>query len=466
LIYNSANPGQYLITNVSSTSPSCVLQNQNVAHTDMSGSFSYDITNGNTIQLSRAIEGNYYNTNNCTSVMKYINGQDALLAELISTQVNAYSGSPFRPNAFQMVSADVNTNDKVRSNDVTLIMQRSVKSICEFPQDWNYTLGNTANPIPPAGPVNRSYDWLFIDKYTFDHSADFVIDGAYPYTDPLLAAGYWRDDVPNVPLCIPVRTQNGTCPGPVNDVYYGMLLGDINGNWAAVAGENVRTATTDDKIIFDIANAENLGNGYYNIPVMYSMSVAMTSLDFNIGYDKNYVQILSVDKTPVSVNADMRSMHNNDPAGRLHFISYTLSNVNSIGAVFYISVYVPEGSLKSEYFSGAYAYLNGDEVKGEVTGAKSNTTTGTFTQGQYQQTFVIKPNPAKEDITVDYLFTEAGNNSVRINDMMGVTLGEYVANNVQGSVMISLNTLTPGIYYCQLIENGMVIANKKLVVTR
>lgn len=114
----------------------------------------------------------------------------AFLASITTFQPLLPNGTT--PNAYQMIAGDVNVDDLLSAGEVTSIQQRIVGLIDEFPQ--------------AAYPVGQSLDWRFVDQITAATEADYSIHGMYPNFGDLdpTDAGYWRDDVPNVPECLPV----------------------------------------------------------------------------------------------------------------------------------------------------------------------------------------------------------------------------------------------------------------------
>jgi hypothetical protein len=62
----------------------------------------------------------------------------------------------------------------------------------------------------PLASYQASKDWRFVDEATVAQNADYQVHGAYPNfgnTNPA-DLGYWRDDVPNIPECLPTCQED------------------------------------------------------------------------------------------------------------------------------------------------------------------------------------------------------------------------------------------------------------------
>jgi len=161
--------------------------------------------NSEYVQIERQIvPDNYYTpAGTCVPVMSVINGMDCACLGFVTT----FSPMPpmcngsltGQPNPFQMVAGDVNMNDALSSGDITQIIQRILGNRCEYVQAWNYdALGN------PLASYQDSKDWRFVDQKTAAQNPDFQAHGLYPnfYNLDPSDAGYWRDDVPDIPECL------------------------------------------------------------------------------------------------------------------------------------------------------------------------------------------------------------------------------------------------------------------------
>jgi hypothetical protein len=205
--YNAAVPGQYLITNIYGADSTCVANPAPPVQPNLNGQFSYNILNGSSIKVVRDILP-------ATDVQTVINGFDANLGHKI-----LINDTSFIPSVFQLIALDVNADGVVSAGDVSQINQRSVKTIPEFRQKWNYHLNGTSNGQP-------SKDWLFINS-TLLTAPSYKKSLTYPSNDGL---GYSKYNVPIVPFCLQLPS-----PGSIT----GILVGDVNGNYTAVAPDGL-----------------------------------------------------------------------------------------------------------------------------------------------------------------------------------------------------------------------------------
>jgi hypothetical protein len=142
-------------------------------------------------------------------VQLVINGVDANLGHKV-----VLNDASFSPSVFQLIALDVNADGVVSAGDISQINQRSVKTIFEFKQKWNYNMNGTSN-----GQLSK--DWLFVNS-TLLNSPAYKKSLTYPNND---GSGYSKYNVPVVPFCLHVPA-----PGSIT----GILLGDADGNYAAV----------------------------------------------------------------------------------------------------------------------------------------------------------------------------------------------------------------------------------------
>lgn len=204
--YAINDPDNYLITNIYGVDSNC--SNKSVpVQPDLNGQFNYAFTNGSSIQIQRDILTS-------TNVQPVINGFDVSLGHKVL--VNDLS---FIPSIYQVIALDVNSDGVISAGDISQINQRSVKTIPEFRQKWNYN--NTGNS---NGQLSK--DWLFINSAALTDPA-YQVSATYPFDDNV---GYSKTNVPIVRFCLEVPTAN-------NASFTGIFLGDVNGNYANVSND-------------------------------------------------------------------------------------------------------------------------------------------------------------------------------------------------------------------------------------
>jgi hypothetical protein len=201
--YNAADPNHYLITNIYGADSNCVKSSAPPVNPNLAGQFSYNTLNGSSIKTERDILP-------ATDVQTVINGFDVNLGHKVLV-----NDTSFVPSIFQLIALDVNADGVVSAGDISQINQRTVKTITEFKQQWNYNMNGTSN-----GRLSK--DWLFVNSILLDSPA-YKKSLAYPFND---GSGYSKYQVPVVPFCLQV---------PATGSITGILLGDVNGNYASVA---------------------------------------------------------------------------------------------------------------------------------------------------------------------------------------------------------------------------------------
>lgn len=205
--YNAANPSQYLITNIYGADSNCVKTPAPAVQPNLTGQFSYNILNGSSVKIERDILP-------ATNVQSVINNTDANLGHKVLV-----NDTSFIPSIFQIIALDANADGVISAGDISQINQRSVKTLTEFKQKWNYTINGTSN-----GQLSK--DWLFVSA-TLLNSPAYKKSLTYPANDGL---GYSKYNVPIVPFCLQIPAT-----GPIT----GILLGDVNGNYATAANDGL-----------------------------------------------------------------------------------------------------------------------------------------------------------------------------------------------------------------------------------
>ncbi|HAS43674.1 MAG TPA: hypothetical protein DCS93_24550 [Microscillaceae bacterium] len=470
LSYN--NGTDELFTNIYGNNESCDSLATTSVNTDNEGYFVYDRTQGSRISIQRDIPGDFNNqTGQARSLMSVVNGMDCYYAGLITTfnQNDTQKGNAnWQPNAFQMLAADVNMNDQVRANDITLIQNRIVLKIKEFPQVWNYdySVGNT-NPIPRQNGL-YSLDWRFVDETTANNEADFKIAANYPvYLAGANDTGFWRDNVPNLTTCRPVYDGSVCDSNNTNNLFYGILLGDIDGNWNTQDNSNLRTTQDNGTLIIDVFNAQNLGDNVYRIPVYYRHDQPLNAIDFRFNYDHNKLEIQQVSYAANGEQAGLRMAWNAYQQQQFLLTSYTMDGVNTKEHVYYLEVKTKGETLSADDFLNTEAYLNGRLSQATViTNAIEQ---NKFTTGSNGTLLTVYPNPAKDQVTLSFapVSNQQDKYSVVITDLSGQRLSIKPQINEQGKVQFGVTHLTSGVYLVNLYDAaGQVVAREKLMIKR
>ena len=75
----------------------------------------------------------------------------------------------------------------------------------------------------------------------------------------------------------------------------------------------------------------------------------------------------------------------------------------------------------------------------------------------------LSPNPTTEMISADYRFLDHQERSWELFDATGKQIFNFVTNDKQGFLSISLSTVSDGLYFLIIRENGMIIETEKII---
>lgn len=436
------------------------------------GHFIYDRDMGESIQITRNIEGRYGEdliiNPSMPSPMDYINAEDARLVNLITN-----FDPDFLPNAYQMIAADVNMDDRILAGDATLIQRRSILKIPEFPQAWNYSGTNAQNP-----PTEDSKDWRFIDLATTNND-DFLIHSDYPLgvgnTVPHPTSGYWRDDVPDVLTCLPAPV----CDSDVIDPYHSVLVGDVDGNWngltAIALDENL-------KMQIELSQAQEVAPNVFDIPVTYDNEDGkqMHSFNMDIYYKSDIIELESISATgsgsfvtpsgeeiEVSFNEVFEGIdYNADIAGRLLVSAFTPGEINATSSpIFLIRMRLKNSNqslqdIDSKVFSGTLAMVNGKRIAASVNNEEITNIDPEILENFTAQLY---PNPATGNVLFKHTALDKDAN-IAIYNLLGAMVQQTTVRANETTHDINLNNLSPGIYFVHLTQEGYPITTIKLIV--
>lgn len=428
LAYDQLNPATYLITNIYGNDATCGAQSAIAVQPDLSGNFSYNTQNGVNVNINRDILGT-------TDVQPVINGFDALLAQKV-----LLNDVTFTPSVYKIVAMDVNIDGFISAGDVSQINQRTVLLIPEFKQAWNYDV--LGNPIPGAG---ASKDWLFIDSVRVQTNPAYAISATYPAWD---GTGFNKSHSPVVPFCLPVPSTlvNGDCPLITPETYKGVLVGDVNGNYATVGSGGI-FRNAGDKVIFDLSKAV-VGNGYVDVPVSLFTGETVNALDFALQFNQNNLTFISV-----ITNADyLQSLaHFNADDKTVRFTSFSLKNYDLNKSLVAVRFATASGKINASDLNSLVGYINGEKVAAEVIDAMSESVANVS----------VYPNPAKDVLNV--LVSE--NATVELFDATGklAILQPAIAANQKQEINISV--LANGVYTLKVYNNNFVTV-KKVVINK
>ena len=428
--YNSANPTQYLITNIYGSDVTCASKSSNAVQPDLNGNFSYTTDNGANVKIEKDIVAT-------TDVQPVINGADALLARRVL--VNDLT---FTPSVYQIVSMDVNMDGVISAGDVSQINQRAVLLISEFRQAWNYNNSGVSNGQP-------SKDWLFADSVTLANDLAYKISTTYPLNDGI---GFSKFKVPVIAFCLPVPVTNSSiCPVISIAAYKALMVGDINGNYSNANPNNLFRSSNTEKVVFDLSRAI-IANGFVDVPVFVNSADAVNALDFSMQFNNTNLSFHSV----VDQTTYLQALSNyNTTDNTLRFTSNSMQDY-VIGQSL-VSVRFNGSSISESDLTSLSAYLNGERVATEIL----TVSTGLSNINKNDSQVSIYPNPANDVLNIFV----AENSIVTLIDAEGrevVAPMNVFANQKQ---IIATENISSGVYMMK-IANSNFVSMKKVVIKK
>jgi hypothetical protein len=221
MVYDTAHPTHYLATKISGMNTTCDTMSPGHLQPDLSGAFEHSLNDGYYLSIDRNIAPT-------TGVQSVINSFDAFLVRKVLK-----ADPDFIPDVFQVMAMDVNRDGVISAGDVSQINQRSVLLLDEFKQAWNYNVDGT-----PKLDYAPSKDWLFVSRSEVLFNPAYQRSSTYPDDN---GSGFSKYRVPQPPFCIwtEVDDQPGICPEQKVENYYGILLGDANGNYRYIENDGV-----------------------------------------------------------------------------------------------------------------------------------------------------------------------------------------------------------------------------------
>lgn len=424
--YNSVVPTQYLITNIYGDNSTCTGLSATAVQPDLSGNFSYNIHTGTTLDIKKDIPAS-------TDVQPVINGFDAFLTRKV-----LIGDISFIPSVYQVIAMDVNTDGVISAGDLSQINQRTVLLIPEFKQAWNYNASGVSN-----GQLSK--DWLFIDGSRLNTDPAYQISATYPANNGI---GYSKSRVPVVPFCLPVPTLSaGICVSIGSELYKGVLLGDVNGNYATYnSSSNGYRMSGASRVVFDLSKAI-VSNGYADVPVTIWSDENVNALDFSMKLNSRILSYRSVIDHTDYIQA--LSNYNVDDQ-TLRFTSSSLQNYENGKSVVSVHMAVNGTELKEEDFQSATAYVNGERVRAEFKGNNST-----------DNLLMVYPNPASNEINV-VVADDATVQILSIDGRQIILQQDVIANQKQ---VFNTQSLVNGVYMMKIYNNNFVTV-KKVIINR
>jgi chitodextrinase len=424
--YNSSSPGQYLITNIYGNSSSCNSQSSSAVQPDLNGNFTYNTANGQYLNIEKNIAS-------ATNIQPVVNGFDAFLAKRV-----LINDASFHPSVYQLLSMDANLDGVISAGDVSQLSQRTVMINPEFKQAWNYDL--SGNPIAGAGP---SKDWEFIDLTTLNSNPAYQVSLTYPSDDGVGASKY---RVPVISFCKALPNSStdtsGNCQILITETYVGVLMGDVNGNFATVSPNSAFRPTETEKVIFDLSHSVS-SDGFVDVPVSVLSLDKVNALDFSMSYNDK----LSFNSIINHVeNVEALANYNNEDK-TLRFTSYSLQNYD-LGKPVVSVRFNTTHDITAADLNGVEAYINGERAAAELQTNASDIVINVF------------PNPAKDILNV----IVPQDATIQVLDVEGKVV---MLQTATANTKLELNTknFANGVYMLK-VYNDNFVAMKKVVIQK
>ncbi len=433
--YDAGNPNLYLITNIYGVDQYC--GNKSITNTqpDLSGKFSYNILNGSSLQIERDILPT-------TDIQAAVNGFDIGLGYAVL--LNDIS---FIPTVYQVIAMDVNMDGVISAGDISQINQRSIKTLVEFKQKWNYNSNGSSN-----GQLSK--DWLFLDS-TLLASPAYKKSVNYPFSDGI---GYSKYKVPVAPFCLKVPASTcTTCDIFTQGTFTGILLGDIDGNYDSIAVDGkVKRAVniTTGNIYLDLDKAKTSKN-YVDVPVTFSSPEKIVSLDFAIKFNNDilkYTKLIS----PASYLNDAMANYADDHT--LRFTSNSRKDYEADRTIVWIRFSTLNGKINNDDLQEMVGYLNGERVDMEIR--QSPLTSSIKADTEENKNVQVFPNPASGLLNI--LVTEKA--VVQLLDLQGKEVITEMHANANEKLEIHTENITNGAYLLK-ITNEHFTSSQQVVIS-
>lgn len=425
IAYNAASPNSFLITNINGVNGSTV--SSTAVQPNVSGQFTHNLTNGTSIQISRDI-------NNLNSVQLLINAADAVIGKTLL--INTLSA----PSVYQVMALDVNLDGVVSAGDLSQLKQRATLAIPEFMQAWNYDNNGVSNG-------QASKDWIFVDAARVATAA-YQISATFPAND---GVGYSKGKVPVVPFILPTNVSNytansSTCPTVGTETYKGILLGDVNGSYAAYTADGILKTNNTDYILVDLNNVIVEGTKV-SVPVSFISEEPVNAFDIALQVNENTLTYVSNEDT--QLGSESESFYNgNDKTYR--YTALNLNEFTSNARVSYITFETVDGKISEKDLSAELGLLNGKLT--EVRFSKS--------AELGDNTIDIYPNPSNG------MFTVMSNLDGRVDiiDITGKLVHPGALVKANQVMEVNMPELSAGVYFVRFYSND-ALTSKRIVIS-
>jgi hypothetical protein len=393
--------------------------------TDAAGKYEVNTTGG---RIYHEIERQIANTSDVQSV---VGGYDAQFVARV-----LINDATFKPSIYQMWAMDVNRDGKVTAGDLSQIMQRSVMQYDEFRQVGLYD--DNGNKLG----TEDAKDWLFAKPSALSGAA-YRISSTYPNDDH---SGYSKLKVPICADVYTIEVSGDACSTIKDESFTGIMLGDVDGSYAAALPSQLLKSTSSVKVLFDMSKAIR-SEGSIEVPVYIASAKDVTSVDFALQLNEESMSYSSISKNISGFesadffNADDRT---------LRFSSYSLKAVDPSSKFATVRFNTLSANVNASDLKALSAMVNGVAAEVAVIG-----------DGSVSEVAIdVYPNPASDILNV----AVSADATVVLMDLGGrnMLVKEEVAANQKKQLNIS--GVADGIYILKVY--GAEFSEVKKVIIR
>lgn len=425
--YDATAPNAYLVTNVYGATGSTINNPSAPVTPNVAGQFTHDLTTGTSLSIKRDI-------NNLNSVQLLINAADAVLGKTLLIN------GAFTPSVYEILALDVNLDGVVSAGDVSQLKQRATLALPEYMQAWNYDNAGVSNGQP-------SKDWIFVDAARVATAA-YQISATFPAND---GVGYSKGKVPVVPFILPTNVSNytansSTCPTVGTETYKGILLGDVNGSYAAFTADGILKTNNTDYILVDLNNVIVEGTKV-SVPVAFVSEEPVNAFDIALEVNENKLTYVSMEDN--QLGSESESFYNSDDK-TFRYSAFNLNEFSSNARVIYITFETTDGTISEKDINAELGLLNGKQTEVRFTKSVDVANNG----------IDIYPNPSNG------MFTLMSNveGKVDIVDITGKLVHPGALVKANQVMEVNMPELSAGVYFVRFYSNN-ALTTKRIVIS-
>ncbi len=426
--YDAASPNSYLVTKIHGATAGVV--NPTFVTPNTSGNFDHLLTNGLDLNFERDV-------NNLSTVQLIVNAADAVLGKTL-----LLNNVSFTPSIYQILALDVNLDGVISAGDISQMKQRATLSIGEYQQAWNYSNAGVSNG-------QASKDWVFVDSNRIVNNAAYHISATFPANDNV---GFSKGKVPVVPFTIPTTVSSyANCPVITGETYKGIMLGDVDGNYATYTADGILKSAPAGKIIFDLAKATSNGSTV-DVPVTIVSAEPVNALDFAFNFNEDKMSFNSVEALSSEVDG-FGFFNTNDRV--LRYTANNMSNFELNNAVLTVRFNSVDGKISAADINNTLGLLNGKKATVEF----EKSAAGLVTMNNNFAT--IFPNPTTGLLNI----VAQENSTVQVLDITGQQVLIQANANANEKQTINMDGFSSGVYFVKVFNNNFskterVVINK------